>query len=145
MNEQQIEKISHIASLIVGDMQDNLTTDERQELNAWLQENGDTYLLYEELMDQEKLCTDLKELNKYDPARAYERLTQKIFPEQTTGKRVYFKIWWYTAAALLLLVAGGIAYFALNKPTKTIVPQSTIIAQKKAPGTQPDTKKAVLI
>ncbi|MCS3798819.1 FecR family protein [Niastella sp. OAS944] len=145
MNEQQIEKISHIASLIVGDMQDSLTTDERQELNAWLQENGDNYLLYEELMDQEKLGTDLKELNKYDPSRAYERLTQKIFPEQTTGKRVYFKIWWYTAAALLLLVAGGIAYFALNKPAKSIIPQSSIIAQKKAPGTTPDTKKAVLI
>lgn len=145
MNEQQIEKISHIASLIVGDMQDNLTTDERQELNAWLQENGDNYLLYEELMDQEKLGTDLNELHKYDPSRAYERLTQKIFPEQTTGKRVYFKIWWYTAAALLLLVAGGIAYFALNKPAKSIIPQSSIIAQKKAPGTPPDTKKAVLI
>lgn len=145
MNEQHIEKISHIASLIVGDMQDKLTSDQRQELNTWLQENGDNYLLYEELMDEEKLGNDLNELHKYDPARAYEKVTQKIFPEKTTGKRVFFKIWWYTAAALLLLVAGGIAYFTLNKPTKTIVPQSTIIAQKKAPGTQPDTKKAVLI
>jgi ferric-dicitrate binding protein FerR (iron transport regulator) len=145
MNEQHIEKISHIASLIVGDMQDNLTTDQRQELNTWLQENGDNYLLYEELMDQEKLGNDLDELHKYDPELAYEKVTQKIFPQKTPGKRVYFKIWWYTAAALLLLVAGGIAYFALNKPTKAILPQSTIIAQKKAPGTQPDTKKAVLI
>lgn len=145
MNEQHIEKISHIASLIVGDMQDKLTSDERQELNAWLQENSDNYLLYEELMDQEKLGNDLNELHKYDPLRAYENLAQKIFPEKTTGKRVYFKIWWYTAAALLLLVAGGIAYFALNKPAKTAIPQSTIIAQKKTPGTAPDTKKAVLI
>jgi transmembrane sensor len=145
MDEQQIEKISHIASLIVGDMQDKLTTDERQELNAWLQENGDNYLLYEELMDQDKLGNDLNELHKYDPSLAYERVTQKIFPEKTTGKRVYFKIWWYTAAALLLLVAGGIVYFTLNKAAKTIIPQSTILAQKKAPGTLPDSKKAVLI
>ena len=29
MNEQQIEKVSHIASLIVRNMQDNLTIDER--------------------------------------------------------------------------------------------------------------------
>ncbi len=49
MNEQQIEKVSHIASLIVGDLQDKLTADERQELNAWLREHGDNYLLYEEL------------------------------------------------------------------------------------------------
>ncbi|HUP11246.1 MAG TPA: FecR family protein [Niastella sp.] len=145
MDEQQMEKISHIASLIVGDMQDKLTTGERQELNAWLQENGDNYLLYEELMDQEKLGNDLNELHKYDPSLAYERVIQNIFPEKTTGKRVYFKIWLYTAAALLLLVAGGIAYFSLNKAAKPIIPQSTIIAQKKAAGTQPDTKKAVLI
>jgi transmembrane sensor len=145
MNEEHVEKISHIASLIVGDMRDNLTANERQELNAWLQENGDNYLLYEQLMDQETLGKDLNELDKYDPARAYERVTQKLFPQQTPGKRVYFRIWWYTAAALLLLVAGGIAYFALNKPANTIIPQSTIIAQKKAPGTPPDTKKAILI
>lgn len=145
MNEQQIEKISHIASLIVGDMQDKLTTDQRQELNSWLRENGDNYLLYEELMDQEKLGDDLNELHKYDPNLAYEKLTQKIFPQKITGKRVYFRIWWYTAAALLLLVAGGIAYFALNKPAETTIPQSIIVAQKKTPGTPPDTRKAVLI
>jgi transmembrane sensor len=145
MNEQHIDKISHIASLIVGDMQDKLTADQRRELNAWLQENGDNYLLYEELMDQEKLGDDLNELHKYDPNLAYEKLTQKIFPQQITGKRVHFRIWWYTAAALLLLVAGGIAYFALNKPAKTIIPQSTIVAQKKSPGAPPDTRKAVLI
>jgi transmembrane sensor len=145
MNEQHVEKISHIASLIVGDMQDNLTSDERQELNAWLQENGDNYLLYEQLMDQDKLGKDLNELHKYDRAEAYEKVTQKIFPQKITAKRVHFRIWWYTAAALLLLVAGGIAYFALNKPANTTIPQSTVVAQKKAPGTPPDTKKAVLI
>jgi transmembrane sensor len=145
MNEQQIEKASHIASLIVGDMQNKLSTDERQELNAWLQENGDNYLLYEELMDEEKLGNDLNELHNYDHTQAYEKLSQKIFAGEVTGKRVYFRIWWYTAAALLLLVAGGIAYFALNKPQKAILPQSTVVAQKKSPGTPPDTKKAVLI
>jgi ferric-dicitrate binding protein FerR (iron transport regulator) len=145
MNEQHIEKISHIASLIVGDMQDKLSTGQRQELNAWLQENGDNYLLYEELMDQEKLGNDLNELHKYDHNLAYEKLSQRLLLRENTGRKVYFRIWWYTAAALLLLVAGGIAYFALNKPQKTILPQSTIVAQKKSPGAQADTKKGVLI
>ena len=45
MNEQQVGKASRIASLIVGNMQDNLTNDERHELNAWLQEDGDNFLL----------------------------------------------------------------------------------------------------
>lgn len=145
MNEQQIERVSHIASLIVGEMQDKLTAGQRQELNGWLQENGDNYLLYEELMDQERLGNDLNELHKYTHTLAYEKLSQRIFPQENTGKKVYFRVWWYMAAALLLLVAGGISYFALNKPQKAGLPQSTIVAQKKSPGAAPDTKKAVLI
>jgi ferric-dicitrate binding protein FerR (iron transport regulator) len=145
MNEQQIEKVSHIASLILADLQDKLTTDERQELDAWLQEHGDNYLLYEELMDDEKLANDLFEMHTYDHHQAYERLASQLFPNEIiTPKRVYFKIWWYMAAALLVLVAGGIAYFSLNKTEKPF-PRSTIVAQKKSPGVPPDSKKAVLI
>src|SRR3954469_1720691 len=115
MNEQQMEKGSHIASLIVGDMQDALTAGEGQELDAWLQENGDNFLLYEDLMDEDKLGVSLNELNTYDHQLAYEKIAQKIFPAEVTGKRVYFRIWWYMVAAVLVLVTGGIAYFTLNK------------------------------
>jgi transmembrane sensor len=146
MNEQQIEKVSHIASLIVGDMQNKLTADERQELDAWLQEHGDNYLLYEELMDEDKLGNDLNELYTYDHNLAYESLAQKLFPTEVTGKRLYFRVWGYMVAAVLLLVAGGITYFALlNKADKPIHRPSVVVAQKKSPGTEPDSKKAVLI
>lgn len=144
MNEHQMEKISHIASLIVSDMQDKLTTGERQELEAWLQENGDNYLLYEDLMDEDKLGASLNELNTYDHQQAYEKIATRIFPAGVTGKRVYFKIWWYMVAAVLILVAGGIAYFTLNKSTP-IKPRLVVTAKKKSPGLQPDSNKAMLI
>jgi len=143
MNEQQTEKGLHIATLILGDLQNSLTPTERQELETWLQENSDNYKLYEDLMNQELLGRDLNELQSYDHQQAYEKLSQKIFPPEPTGKRLHFRIW-YMVAAILLLVAGGVAYFTLSK-RETIVPQTTIIAQKKTPGTIPDTKKAVLI
>lgn len=145
MNEQQMGKASHIAALILADMQDRLSTEERQELNAWLQENSDNYILYEELMDEEKLGNDLYELNTYDYNQAYERLAQRLFPHAATGKRVYFRIWWYMVAAVLLLVAGGITYVALNKAEKPIPKSVIVLAQKKSPGLAADTKKAVLI
>jgi transmembrane sensor len=145
MNEQQIEHASHIASLILADLQDELSTSERQELDAWLQERGDNYLLYEGLMDEEQLGNDLCELHTYDPHQAYERLAQRLFPAAVTGKRMYFRIWGYMAAAVLLLVTVGITYFALNKTEKPIPKSIVVVAQKKSPGTAPDTKKAVLI
>ena len=144
MNEQQIEKVSHIASLIVGEMQDKLTADQRQELNAWLQEHGDNFLLYEELMDDDKLGNDLNELYTYDHNQAYEKIAQQIYPPAITRKRLYFRIGWYMVAAVLLLVAGGIIYVSLNKAEKP-KPRSAVVAQKKSPGVLPDSKKAVLI
>jgi ferric-dicitrate binding protein FerR (iron transport regulator) len=146
MNEQQIERVSHIASLIVRNMQNKLTVDERRELDAWLQEHGDNFLLYEELMDEDKLGNDLNELYTYDHNQAFERLAQRIPPPEVTGKRLYFRIGWVMVAAVLLFVAGGIAYFALlNKADKPIPKSVVVVAQKKSPGVQPDSKKAVLI
>ncbi|MFL5743709.1 MAG: FecR family protein [Niastella sp.] len=145
MNEQQTEKGLHIASLLLGDLQNRLTPTEKQELDTWLQENGDNYKLYEDLHNQEKLGNDLNELESYDPDLAYEQLSQKIFPNnEPAGKRLHFRIWWYMVAAVLLLVAGGVAYFALDK-TKRSAPKTAVVAQKKTPGTAPDSKKAVLI
>lgn len=140
-----MHKVSHIASLIIGDMQERLSADERQELEAWLQADEENHQLYQDLMNAENLNHGLNELNSYDPDQAFEKLTHKILLTEATGKRVYFKIWWYMVAALLVLVAGGIAYFSLNKPEKPTTPASVVVAQKKAPGTTPDTKKAVLI
>lgn len=144
MNEQHIEKASYIATLILGDLKDRLTPAERQELETWLQENDDNYRLYEELTDQDKLVNDLNELKTFDPQQAYERLSQKIFTHEPPGKRLYFRIWWYMVAAVVVLVAAGISYFALNKTEKQ-APQAAVIAQKKAPGSTPDSRKAVLI
>ena len=146
MNEQQTEKGFYIAKLILGDMQNSLTPTERQELETWLQENGDNNKLYEDLMDEEKLGRDLNELESYDPYLAFEKLSPQIFTYEPAAKRLHFRIWWYMVAAVLLLVAGGVAYFALNKTEQAaVVPKTAVFAQKKTPGTAPDSKKAVLI
>ncbi|WP_207514255.1 FecR family protein [Longitalea luteola] len=146
MNEQQIDKVTQIASLIVGNMQERLTPAEQQQLDTWLQEDDENPLLFQQLMDAELLTHDLNEMNSYDHNQAFEKLTHQILLNEVSGKRVYFRIWWYMVAALLVLVAGGIAYFSLNKhKNKTATPVSAVVAQKKAAGDLPDTKKAVLI
>jgi ferric-dicitrate binding protein FerR (iron transport regulator) len=143
MNEQQVGKASRIASLIVRNMQDNLTTDERHELNAWLQEDGENFLLYEELMDDDKLGEALDQLHAINAESAYEKLYQKLFTG-TPYKRTY-KLWWYMVAAVILLVAGGITYFSMNNKTIKPAPaEAVVVAQKMAPGTLPDSKKAIL-
>jgi ferric-dicitrate binding protein FerR (iron transport regulator) len=143
MNEQQVGKASRIAALIVGNMQDKLTNDEQRELNTWLQENGDNFLLYEELMDEDRLGEALDELHAIDPDLAFERLSQKLFvTEEPAPKRLLPKIWWYMVAATLLLAAGSIVYVAMNKKPHPAPIQ--VLAHKKQPGLLPDSKKAML-
>jgi transmembrane sensor len=143
MNEQQVEKASHIASLIVRNMQDNLTNEERHELQTWLQEGSNNFLLFEELMDEDKLGEALDELHAIDHHIAFEKLSQKIFEQQIPVKRHTSGIWWYMVAAVLLLIAGGITYLSINKKEKA--PAIVVSAKKKDPAIQPDSKKALLI
>lgn len=143
MNEQQVGKASRIASLIVGNMQHNLSNEERQELNAWLQEGGANFLLYEELMDEEKLGEALDEMHAIDQGSAYAKLSQRLFGNNRAPKRI--TIWWYMVAAALLLIAGGITYMYINKNDKQAASPIVVIAPKKAPGLQPDSKKALLL
>jgi transmembrane sensor len=149
MNEQQVGKASHIASLIIRRMQNKLTDEEWAELETWLQEDGENYLLYEELIDQEKLGAALNDLHAIDHDIAYERLSQKLSLTTAAPKRVYPKspkIWWYMVAALLVLIAGFFFYFNTNThrgPSK--MPPPLVTAQKKLPGTGSDSQKAILI
>ena len=143
MNEQQVGKASRIASLIVGNMQHNLTNEERQELNTWLQEGGENFLLYEELMDEEKLGEALDEMHAIDQESAYAKLSQRLLSNAPAHKRI--TIWWYMVAAALLIIAGGITYMYINKSNKPAAAPMVVIAPKKAPGLQPDSKKALLL
>src|SRR5262245_264436 len=114
MNEQQVGKASQIATLIIRRMQHRLTDEERSELETWLQEDGENYLLYEELMDEEKLGAALDELHTIDHNVAYEQLSQKLSLTQPSSSYNATKIWWYMAAALLILMAGGMLYVFTN-------------------------------
>lgn len=76
MNEEQIEKASYIASLITKRMQEIITADEQQSLDEWLNQNGENYLLYEELLND--MNESLEEFQQYDTQGAFKKLVTKL-------------------------------------------------------------------
>ena len=84
MKEQQVERASRIASLIVKRMQDSLSPQEQAELEAWLHEDSENYLLYEEMMDENNLGSQLEELQSVDHESAYQRLAAQFFSAHTS-------------------------------------------------------------
>jgi transmembrane sensor len=143
MKEQQVERASRIASLIIKRMQDSLSPQEQAELEAWLHEDSDNYLLYEEMMDENNLGSQLEELQSVDHESAYQRLASQIFQPTPVLKRNTRKTWYLAAAAVLVL---GIGTWVLvsqwsDKPAAAEV---AITRQQDFDNIKPGTKKAVL-
>src|SRR5688572_4332605 len=107
MKEQQVERASRIASLIVKRMQESLSPQEQAELEEWLREDSENFLLYEELMDQHKLGADLEEMQSIDHEAAYQRLAAQFFHSTPVLKRNTRRLWYFAAAAVLVISIGA--------------------------------------
>jgi ferric-dicitrate binding protein FerR (iron transport regulator) len=141
MKDNQVERASRIASLILKRMQDTLSPQENAELEAWLHENSENYLLYEEFMDQNKLGSDLDELQSIDHEAAYQRLAARLFqPTPALPKKNIYRTWYIAAAAILVLSAGG--YWLLSKRDDT--PMASVTKKTDLDSIKPGGKKAVL-
>lgn len=141
MKEHQVEKASRIASLIVKQMRDAISPQEQAELEAWLREDSENYLLYEELTDENKLSAQLEELQSIDHETAYRRLSSQLFPSAPALKKHIRRTWYFAAAAVLVL---GISMFLFlsqwnRKPSTGGASRQQDFAQIK-----PGSKKAVL-
>lgn len=139
MKDQQVERASRIASLIVKRMQDSLSPQEQAELEAWLHEDSENYLLYEELMDENKLGAGLEELQSIDHEAAYERLSERFFHSTPVMKKNTYKVWYFAAAAVLVLSIG--AYWLLSQRNE---PAAAITKQQDLDSIKPGGKKAIL-
>jgi transmembrane sensor len=114
MDEQQVTKASHIASLIVKRMQGSLTEQESQQLQEWIAESGEHYLLYEELMNEETLGHDLDELHAINTEAALQKLSGQLFHSAPIEIEQPRKLWRYWAAAVLVLSAGATIWYLSN-------------------------------
>lgn len=143
MKENQVERASRIASLIVKRMEESLSPQEQAELEVWLREDSNNYLLYEELMDEKQLNEQLEELQSIDDESAYQRLSAQFFHATPVLKRNTRKIWYFAAAAVLVLSLS--AYMILSplnqKPAAAPV---AITKQQQLENIKPGGKKATL-
>src|SRR5215831_3003457 len=108
MSEKQVAKATRIALLIVKRMQDELTEEELAELEGWLREDGENYLLYEELMDESSLWRGIEEMKEIDAEAAFERFNKKISEVELHLSTPFInhrrrKIKWSLAAAAIVI------------------------------------------
>ena len=93
MNEEQVKRASTIAALIMKHMQDRLTTKESEELESWLSESSENYLLFEELTNMNQLSDALKEFVLPDKDASLNRLYARLAIKKKASPLNIGRIW----------------------------------------------------
>ncbi|MGN6293950.1 MAG: FecR family protein [Chitinophagaceae bacterium] len=91
-----IKKAYRTAYLIAGFLKESLTEPEKQELNAWVNENEHNKKLFAELTNQEKLQEKLKEYNQAGTEQYLEESKQEL---SFNNRRKVRRLWAYGVAA----------------------------------------------
>lgn len=107
-----------IHELIHRHLQNELTDEEHQQLQAWIGASEANAALFDQLTDKEWLTEELLHMDgRYDRAAAWEKV--KLNSQFTETKVISWRKW--AAAAAVLLLMGGAAFW-YTRPSATPVP-----------------------
>ena len=120
------------AYLIAGYINNELTEEEHDELDAWVAKSDDNMRLFGELTDEGNIQESLRALRRIKPEVQYQALRQRIQNKKPT-RTMHFKTTFAVVASLFLMLAAYITYrWQDNKPGDAAV--STIAANDIPPG-----------
>lgn len=136
------EMNDRIPVLIVNYLKDELSKEEKAELAVWLNENALNKVLFEELIDEEKLKERLQKFNRIEEDVVWSTILKKIGsdydPDSIPVKRL---MPWYRIAAVasILIFISIISYLSL-----TLQPSTPIVENRIQNDAVPGGNKAIL-
>jgi transmembrane sensor len=112
-----------IDELIIRFLQQDLTGEEHEILNAWINRSDNNRLLFDQLTDGDKVVKHLEKLYSYKEEEGWKKIQQQ-FPSLLSVPARSIK-WWNTSivrslaiAASIILLLGVPAYFLLLKNSR---------------------------
>ncbi len=141
----QTNELFDIANIVGAHLKGDLTADQQQVLNQWLQSSPKHQQLLDDLINKDALVAELKLFNSIKEGKQ-EILLQlpELFnkmPQQKVFHRIHFfrTAWFrYAAAAIIIISIGTYLYTTQTKP----VPSKNIVAVHDVPA--PSSNRATL-
>ncbi len=138
MNDQQLDHVLHLASLITK-MRKGETLDETEvnELSQWENESEENKSLLKELLSDEQIQLQMDSLKQYDIEAAKKRIAEKLNIKQKSPAKIFqtqFRRIISAAAILILIATGGYLYYQYSNGRKATIETAKTIANDVAPG-----------
>lgn len=127
----------HIAEIISKKIIGKLTSQEQQELDAWLNEQTENKLIYERVCNPRNQLDKLDIYELFNNEKVKTKLEKELFPTKTV-QFSYKKALKYAAAIMLPIVIAVGVYIGFNAPSTTNFAELNKVIE-------PGTKKAVLV
>lgn len=141
----------HIAALLLKDLSNDISSEEREELQEWVQLSENNRLVWHELHHRRAFMEDMQLLNPEYVANGREQslliIKEKIAAGNSYQRPAYrIHLWrtaWLRYAAAILLFAGIGAYL-WNSQKKGDVPTSELTAKQNKNDVLPGSNRAML-
>lgn len=125
----------------------DLTVDEKNELDKWLEQSPHNRKLYDEIIDSEFFRQEVKATLAYDNKLLWEKISRQISSPGHRNKIISFfrrRPFWYAAAAVLFILISTTAYFLFVKPTTHLPLQASEAQPAATHDVLPGTEQAIL-
>jgi len=138
-----------LGKLIAKYLRKELTEQEQDQLEQWLQSDTRNQELFKKLTDQTIIDSELETFETNDKDKAWKNIVKKTGFKSTTRKSAASKPWPAYAAAIVLLVALGVTLTryrnTLGEQKMTVKPQQDLLpGSNKAVLTLADGSKVIL-
>lgn len=134
--QAELEKDFRAAYLISHFIQENLSEEEEEELDIWMQQSDHNMQIFEDLTDEQVVGDFMKWYAECDTERSLQEVKQRL---QFTRPSKVIPVWRYAAAAcVVLLVGAGIYYFGFrgqDQPVASNPPKTADILPGKVSAT----------
>lgn len=124
--EDQYRQETHVPEWIASALLDDLSDEEKVELDSWLAASDENKRLYEGFLDKEQRSKILEERARPDMEAVWGKLEERLIDEKPRSRKI--PLWRYAAACLLALVGSSALYYFYSEK-ETITPETLVASQ----------------
>ena len=123
---EQMKMTDHIADLLYKYTVDDLSDEERQELNEWVQDRPVREKYLQLLSSPQSLEKDYSRRKSFDVRKAIKEMEERIAENETPKLKPSFTTYLYRAAAVIaILLVGGTFWYRHHEYTRITPPEIT--------------------